>query len=174
MTVNIRSATPGDETAIVAMVGELADYERLKRPVEATADEISRALFGASPFVFCDVAEYDGEIVGFSISYYIFSTFRGKHGLFMEVLFVRTRFRRQGIGRALFGRLARRCIREGLDRLEWMVVDWNSPAIAFYRSRRAKLLEDWTLCRLEGAELTEIGAEVDMANAGRGAAASLQ
>jgi len=173
VTVNIRSALPGDENAIVALVGELAEYERLKRPVEATPDEISKALFGAKPFVFCDVAERDGEMVGFSISYYTFSTFRGKHGLFMEVLFVRPRYRRQGIGKALLGRLARRCVSEGLGRLEWMVVDWNSPAIAFYRSRGAKLLDDWTLCRLEGAELKAIGAAVDATSDASGAVFSL-
>lgn len=158
MTLEIRAARRGDEEVIVELVGELAAYERLSRAVEATAADIAEALFAISPRVFCDIAERDGDVAGFAMWFYSFSTFRGTHGLFLEDLFVRPEFRRQGIGTALFAHLARRCVTENLRRVEWMVLDWNEPAIAFYRSRGARLMDDWTLCRVDGAELRALAA----------------
>lgn len=157
MTVEIRAARRGDEDVIVELVGELAAYERLSRAAEVTAGQIAEALFADNPRVFCEIAERAGYVAGFAMWFYSFSTFRGKHGLFLEDLFVRPQFRRQGVGKALFAHLARRCIKENLRRLEWMVLDWNEPAIAFYRSRGARLMEDWTLCRVDGAELRALG-----------------
>lgn len=157
MTFEIRAARPGDEAAIVELVAALAKYERLAHAVEATASQISEALFGDNPRVFCEIAEHDGDIAGFAMWFYSFSTFRGRHGLFLEDLFVKPQYRRMGIGKALFAQLAQRCVREGLRRLEWMVLDWNEPAIAFYRSRGAKLLNDWTMCRVDGAALRALG-----------------
>jgi GNAT superfamily N-acetyltransferase len=158
VTVAIRAARPGDEGVIVELVAELARYERLARAVEASPRQISQALFAANPRVFCDIAEHDdGNIAGFAVWFYTFSTFRGKHGLFLEDLFVRPQYRGQGIGKALISGLARRCSQEGLGRLEWMVLDWNEPAIAFYRSRGAKLLRDWIVCRVDGTALDALG-----------------
>lgn len=157
MTVEIRAARPGDEAAIVELVAALARYERLSHAVEATSAQISEALFGDTPRVFCEIAEHDGDIAGFAMWFYSFSTFRGRHGLFLEDLFVKPQYRRMGIGKALFAHLARRCVKEGLRRLEWMVLDWNEPAIAFYRSRGAKLMNDWTMCRVDGAALRALG-----------------
>jgi diamine N-acetyltransferase len=158
LTVEIRAARRGDEDVIVELVAELAAYERLARAAEATPGQIAEALFADNPRVFCEIAECDGDIAGFATWFYSFSTFRGKHGLFLEDLFVRPQFRRQGIGKALFTHLARRCIKENMRRLEWMVLDWNEPAIAFYRSRGARFMDDWTLCRVDGAELRALGA----------------
>lgn len=157
MTVKIRAARPGDEDVIVELVAALAEYERLGHAVEATAGQISEALFGRHPRVFCEIAECDGEVAGFAMWFYTFSTFRGRHGLFLEDLFVRSQHRGLGIGKALVAHLARRCVKEGLCRLEWMVLDWNEPAIAFYRSRGARLMNDWTLCRVDGAALRALG-----------------
>ena len=157
MTVQIRAAQRGDEAAIVELVAELAEYERLAQAAEATAGQIAEALFCDDPRVFCELAEADGEIAGFAMWFYTFSTFRGRHGLFLEDLFVRPKFRGEGIGRALLARLARRCVSEDLRRLEWMVLDWNERAIGFYRSQGARLMDDWTLCRVDGAALRALG-----------------
>jgi GNAT superfamily N-acetyltransferase len=158
VSVEIRAARRGDEDTIVELVTELAAYERLTHAAEATAVQIAAALFTGNPRVFCEIAECDGNVAGFAMWFYSFSTFRGKHGLFLEDLFVRPQFRGRGIGKALLAHLARRCIKENLRRLEWMVLDWNEPAIAFYRSRGARLMNDWTLCRVDGAELRALGA----------------
>ena len=153
MTAKIRAAAPGDEQIIFSLIEALADYERLLGELEVTPRTISEALFGANARVFCDLAESDGEIVGFALWFYNYSTFRGRHGIYLEDLFVRPQWRDRGIGKALLGHLARRCIDENLGRLEWMVLDWNQPAIAFYQSRGARLLDDWTTCRVDRADL---------------------
>lgn len=156
MTVEIRAAQRGDEAAVVGLVTELAEYERLSHTVEATVDQIAEALFCDNQRVFCEIADADGEIAELAMWFYTFSTFRG-HGLFLEDLFVRPQFRGEGIGKALLSRLARRCVSEDLRRLEWMVLDWNEAAIGFYRSHGARLMDDWTLCRVDGAALRALG-----------------
>ena len=133
-----------------ALLGEL----------EATPRNIAEALFGANPRVFCDLAESDGEVVGFALWFYNYSTFRGRHGIYLEDLFIRPEWRDRGIGKALLGNLARRCVDENLCRLEWMVLDWNQSAIAFYRSRGARLLDDWTMCRVDGVELRALASRL--------------
>jgi GNAT superfamily N-acetyltransferase len=101
----------------------------------------------------------DGKAAGFALWFYSFSTFRGRHGIYLEDLFVRPEHRGAGVGKALLVNLAQRCVQEGLGRLEWAVLDWNAPAIAFYRSMGARLLDDWTVCRLDGAALLALGGE---------------
>jgi diamine N-acetyltransferase len=156
MNVTVRAARPGDVKAVFELISKLADYERLLHEVEATPEQVSEALFGEAPRVFCDLAEIDGEIVGFGLWFYTFSTFRGKHGLYLEDLFVMPEHRGNGVGRVLLSHLAARCVSENLGRLEWSVLDWNEPAIAFYRSMGARLMDGWTMCRLDGTALERL------------------
>lgn len=157
MSVAIRPARPEDTAVIFDLIRGLAEYERLADKVEATENDIAGALFADSPRVFCDLAETDGEAAGFALWFYTFSTFVGRHGLFLEDLFVRPEHRGRGIGKALIRHLARRCVEEGLGRFEWSVLDWNEPAIQFYRAQGAQLLDAWTMCRVEGAALQRLG-----------------
>lgn len=159
MPLMIRPAMRGDAGLIFALVRELADYEKLAHAVDATEDMIGEALFCAHPRVFCDIAEWDGQGAGFALWFASFSTFRGRHGLYLEDLYVRPAFRRKGIGRALFVHLARRCVAEGWARFEWSVLDWNTPSIAFYRTMGAVLLDDWTMCRLSGDALAGLAGQ---------------
>ncbi len=153
----LRAAEPGDATAIHGLVMELALYERLADQVESTPAMLEEALFGPMPRVYCDLATVGGEAVGLALWFYDFSTFRGRHGLYLEDLFVRPTLRGQGLGRALLQRLAARCLAEGLPRLTWSVLDWNRPAIDFYRAQGAVLMDDWTTCRLDGPALARLG-----------------
>jgi diamine N-acetyltransferase len=158
MTHTIRPARADDVPVIVDLIRGLAAYEKLEHKVEATEDGIAAALFGTSPRVFCDLAEADGAVAGFALWFYTFSTFVGRHGIYLEDLFVRPEFRGQGLGKALIRHLARRCVAENLGRFEWSVLDWNEPAIQFYRAQGARLLDDWTMCRVEGEPLRVLGA----------------
>lgn len=153
----IRPARPDDVPVILDLIRGLAAYEKLEHKVEATEAGIAAALFGASPRVFCDLAGADDRVAGFALWFYSFSTFVGRHGIYLEDLFVRPEFRGKGFGKALIGRLARRCLDENLGRLEWSVLDWNEPAIQFYRAQGARLLDDWTMCRVEGEALRTLG-----------------
>lgn len=162
MTISIRPVRPGESGLVFSLVRELAEYEHLLDAVDACEAMIDAALFAASPRVFCDIAEWDGEAAGLALWFPNFSSFRGRHGLYLEDLYVRPAFRRRGIGRALFRHLAGRCIAEGWTRFEWAVLDWNEPSIAFYKSLGADLLQEWTICRLSGdalARLAQPGAE---------------
>lgn len=158
MTATVRPAAPADAALVLALVRELAQYERLAHEVDATEGMIAAALFGPSPRAFCDIAEWHGESAGFALWFYSFSTFRGRHGIYLEDLFVRPRFRGRGLGKALFASLARRCVAEGLARLEWSVLDWNEPALGFYRRLGAEAKEGWTIHRLSGDGLAELAA----------------
>ena len=155
--LTIRAAVPGDEALILAFVKSLAEYENLSHQVEASEADLARDLFGDSPRVFCDIAEWDGAPAGFALWFYNYSTFRGRHGLYLEDLFVDPGFRSKGIGKALLQRLAQRCVEEGLGRYEWWVLDWNSPSIEFYKSQGATLMEEWTVCRVDGEALATLG-----------------
>jgi GNAT superfamily N-acetyltransferase len=160
VSVSIRAARPGDEAVVLDLIRALATYERLAHHVEATAEQIGKSLFAETPRVFCDLAEADGSVAGFALWFYTFSTFRGLHGIYLEDLFVRPENRGQGIGKALLAHLARRCVEEDLGRLEWSVLDWNAPSIDFYRACGARLLDEWTMCRVDGAELRTLAAGV--------------
>ena len=153
MTRAIRKAEERDVALIFSLIRELAAYERLAHEVDATEADIARALFGPQPRVFADIAEWDGEPAGFALWFYNFSTFRGRHGIYLEDLFVRPDFRSKGLGKALLRHLARRCVAEGLPRLEWWVLDWNEPALRFYRSIGANPMDEWTVQRVTGDAL---------------------
>ena len=153
MTTHIRPATPADADLVFSLVLELAEYERLSGDVDATSAMIAEALFGPSPRVFCDIAEWKGQGVGFALWFYNFSTFRGRHGIYLEDPFVRPDARGHGLGKLLLASLAKRCVVENLARLEWSVLDWNEPSIDFYRAQGAVLLDGWTTCRVTGEAL---------------------
>ncbi|MEY3596912.1 MAG: hypothetical protein RL543_865 [Pseudomonadota bacterium] len=154
--INIRSAMPSDTRVIYALIRELAVYENLLDVVDATERMIGDALFGQTPRAFCELAEWDGAVVGFSLWFYNFSTFRGRHGIYLEDLFVRPDFRGKGLGKALIVSLARRCVAENLARFEWSVLDWNAPSIAFYKALGATMQDDWTGCRVTGDALAAL------------------
>lgn len=154
--IEIRTARPDDAALIHAFIVELAEYEKLRHEVKATAADIAAALFGPSPRAFSDIAEADGEAVGFALWFYSLSTFEGRHGLYLEDLFVRPAARGLGAGKALLRRLAQRCRDENLARLEWAVLDWNAPAIAFYDRLGASAKAEWITRRLSGAALARL------------------
>jgi len=158
MSLEIRQAGPADAGLILGFIRALADYEKLLSEVAASQADVARDLFGPAPRVFCDIAEADGEPVGFALWFYNYSTFRGRHGIWLEDLFVVPEARGKGAGKALLKRLARRCVDEGLGRLEWAVLDWNAPSIAFYDSLGAAALDDWTTRRLAGEALARLAA----------------
>jgi GNAT superfamily N-acetyltransferase len=149
----VRDATPADAEHIWRFVRLLAEYERLQHKMTASQDDLAEALFGPSPRVFADMAQWNGEPIGFSLWFYNFSTFAGRSGLYVEDLFVLPQARGRGAGRALLSRLARRCLDEGLARLDWAVLDWNAPAIGVYAKLGAEALDDWRLRRLSGQAL---------------------
>jgi GNAT superfamily N-acetyltransferase len=156
MTLTIRKAEVRDASLIFDFIRELAEYERLAHEVDATDADIAEALFGSQPRVFADIAEWDGVPAGFALWFYNFSTFRGRHGIYLEDLFVRPDFRSKGIGKALLRHLARRCVTEGLPRLEWWVLDWNEDALRFYRSIGALPMDEWTVQRVTGDHLSQL------------------
>ena len=156
--LEIRPARPGEAGLVLALVRELADYERLAHEVDATEAMIEAALFGPNPRLFCDLALWDGEPVGLAVWFYNYSSFRGRHGIFLEDLLVRPAYRGRGLGKALFTRLARRCRDEGLARFEWAVLDWNAPSIAFYESLGARAMDQWTIFRLSDEALARLAA----------------
>jgi GNAT superfamily N-acetyltransferase len=149
----IRPAVPADAPLVFSLVRELAEYERLSHAVDATQEMIAEALFGPKPRVFCDIADHAGQGVGFALWFYTFSTFRGRHGIYLEDLFVRPEHRGKGLGKALLAGLARRCVTENLARLEWSVLDWNEPSITFYKAMGAEMMDGWTGCRVSDAAL---------------------
>lgn len=153
MTLTIRKAEERDASLIFSFVKELAEYERLAHEVDATETDLGKALFGATPRVFAEIAEWEGKPAGFALWFYNFSTFRGRHGIYLEDLFVRPEFRSKGIGKALLKHLARRCVAENCARLEWWVLDWNEPALTFYRSIGAVAMDEWTVQRVTGDAL---------------------
>ena len=159
MSLVLRAAAPADAALIFALVRELAEYEKLAGEVAATEQQIAAALFGSEPRLFCEIAEWCGEPAGFAVWFLNFSTFRGRHGIYLEDLFVRPPFRKRGIGKALMARLAKRCVEEGYARFEWAVLDWNAPSIAFYRSIGAQVMDEWKICRLSGEALQAFAGE---------------
>jgi GNAT superfamily N-acetyltransferase len=156
MTLGIREVRPGEEALVLGFIRKLADYEKLLHEVEATEADLREALFGQTPRCHCDLALWNGVPAGFALWFYNFSTFAGKAGIYLEDLFVEPEHRGKGIGKALLKNLARRCVDEGLPRLQWWVLDWNQSSIAVYKSLGAKPMDEWTVYRVSGAELEEL------------------
>lgn len=152
----IRAATADDVPVLLQLVRELAAYEREPDAVQATERDLHRALFVEST-ASCEVAVVEGEVVGFALWYLTFSTWTGRPGLWLEDLFVRPSSRGSGLGRALLQRLAAICVERGYPRLEWWVLDWNEPAIGFYRALGAQPQAAWTTYRVAGEALRALG-----------------
>ena len=156
MRVTVRPAAPADAGLIHGFVRALAEYEKLLDAVTATEADVTRALFGPQPRAFAEIAELDAAPVGFALWFYSYSTFAGRQGIWLEDLFVVPQARGRGAGKALLRSLAARCVAQDLGRLEWAVLDWNAPSIAFYDSLGAEALDVWTTRRLSGEALRRL------------------
>jgi GNAT superfamily N-acetyltransferase len=157
--LNIRPATAADATTIASLVRELADYEKLLDEARATPDDFRRELESPNPVIRVLIAEWDGEPVGFALYFFNFSTFVGRPGIYLEDLFVRPSHRKHGIGRALLRELARIAAKAGCGRMEWAVLDWNEPALKFYKSLDARPMKEWIIHRLTPIEIARLAAE---------------
>ncbi len=156
MTQVVRRAKPEDAADITAMIHGLAEFERAPDQCTVTETQISTALFGSCPTVHGHVAEVDGEVAAMALWFLSFSTWDGVAGIYLEDLFVRTRFRRRGLARALLSALAGECVDNGYTRLSWAVLNWNSDAIALYDEVGAAPQDEWTTYRLSGPPLAEL------------------
>ena len=154
----IRPARAADIPAIHQMIRDLAEYERSLPEVSATEDDLRAALLGGHPSLFAHVAEEDGQVAGFALWFLNYSTWLGKHGIYLEDLYVRPERRGQGHGRALLAELARICVDRGYGRLDWSVLDWNSPTRRFYESLGAVTVDEWVIYRLTGPALHAVAA----------------
>ena len=164
MSLFIRAARPDDAALIFALIRELAEYEKLSHEVDANEVQIAETLFAPSPKVFCDIAAWNGTPAGLAVWFLNFSTFRGRYSLYLEDLFVRPAFRRRGIGKALLARLAQHCAANGYARFEWSVLNWNAPAIAFYKSIGAEVMDEWRICRVSGQALQNLASQSKSTN----------
>jgi len=153
----IRPATPDDTAAIVALIRALADYERLAHAVDLDDGRLREHLFGPRPFAEVLMAEDAGQVVGFALFFHSYSTFLGRPGLYLEDIFVQPDHRRRGHGKALLVAIAKLAVERGCGRVEWSVLNWNEPSIAFYRSLGAVPLDNWTTYRLSGEALATLG-----------------
>lgn len=154
----LREARPGDESGILACIKALAEYEREPDAVENSEAALRATFFGAEPRAFAHVVERDGAIVGIAIWFLTYSTWTGRHGIWLEDLFVHDSERGRGYGLALIASLASVCVDRGFSRLEWSVLDWNAPAIDFYRSIGATAMDEWTTQRLTGDDLAALAS----------------
>jgi GNAT superfamily N-acetyltransferase len=153
----IRPATPADTATIAALIRGLAEYERLTQYLTLEEGRLREHLFGPRPYAEVLLAEEAGEVVGFALFFPVYSTFRAQPGMYLEDLFVRPEHRGKGHGKALLRALARLTVERGYARLDWTVLDWNAPSIAFYRSLGAVPLDEWTVYRLDGEALAALG-----------------
>jgi GNAT superfamily N-acetyltransferase len=154
--IAVRAARPDDAERIVGFIRALAEYEKLLHEVRIDAAGVAAALFSQHPRAFCDIAEADGAPVGFAFWFYSYSTFEGTFGIYLEDIFVVPEARGTGAGKALMRRLAERCRDEGLQRLEWAVLDWNAPAIGFYDRLGATSKTEWITRQLAGEALARL------------------
>ncbi|ONI83669.1 GNAT family N-acetyltransferase [Saccharothrix sp. ALI-22-I] len=156
---HVRRIREDDVPAVVGLVEELAEYERARHECHLTAEQLHDALFRPSPALFGHVAEVDGRVVGMALWFLNFSTWRGTHGIYLEDLYVQPSQRGSGLGLALLRALAQECVARGYARLEWSVLDWNAPAIGFYKSLGALPMDEWTVFRLTDDSLTRLGQD---------------
>jgi len=154
----IRPARPADIPAIYQLIRDLASYENALAEVTGGEAQLRQALLAEPPAVFAHVAEHDGQVAGFALWYLSFSTWTASHGIYLEDLYVRPELRGLGLGRALLAELARICVHRGYPRLEWAVLDWNTPSRGFYASLGAAEMAEWVINRLSGPALRELAA----------------
>lgn len=155
----LRAAEPRDVPAIVGLITELAEFERLTHLLQITPEKLMPQLFGARPAAECLVAEVQGQVVAFALFFTNFSTFLCQPGLYLEDLYVQPAWRRLGLGKALLRRLGRLAVERGCGRFEWSVLDWNANAIGFYQRMGATVLPDWRICRVTGDALAAFADE---------------
>jgi len=155
--LKIRPAKREEVGEVLQLIQDLATYEKAPDQVEASEDDLLNTIFAKEPRVFCDLVEVNGQIAGMAIWFLNYSTWQAKHGIYLEDLYIKPEFRARGYGKALLKHLAQICDREGYGRLQWWVLDWNSPAIEFYRSFGAEAMDEWTVYRTSGQALKDLG-----------------
>nr|NCW97175.1 GNAT family N-acetyltransferase [Actinomycetota bacterium] len=155
--MKIRPARKDEASIILQLIKDLAEYEKAPDEVKASEKEIIETVFADNPKVFCDLVEVDGDIAGMAIWFLNYSTWQGKHGIYLEDLYVKPEYRGRGYGKALLQHLAGICNERGYGRFQWWVLDWNSPAIEFYRSLGAEAMSEWTVYRVSGLPLRRLG-----------------
>lgn len=155
--IEIRPAKSEDVETIFQLIHALADYEKLSHEVTGTAALLHEHLFGTHPCIEALLADHQGKSIGFALFFTNYSTFLTKPGIYLEDLFVMPDYRGKGIGKALLGALARLALERDCGRLEWSVLDWNEPAIAFYQRIGATVLPEWRICRVTGAAIAPLG-----------------
>ncbi len=155
--MKIRPAKREEVGDVLQLIQDLATYEKAPDQVEASRDDLLNTIFAKEPRVFCDLVEVDGQIAGMAIWFLNYSTWQAKHGIYLEDLYIKPEFRARGYGKALLKHLAQICYKEGYGRLQWWVLDWNSPAIEFYRSFGAEAMDEWTVYRTSGQALKDLG-----------------
>ena len=154
--MQIRPAAIADTDEILALIYELALYEKAPDEAKATREQIIESFFSDDPKVFCDLVEVDGAIAGCAIWFLNYSTWQGKHGIYLEDLFIRPQYRARGYGKAMLQHLAAICAQRGYGRFQWWVLDWNTPSIEFYKSLGAVAMDEWTVYRVSEAALTQL------------------
>jgi GNAT superfamily N-acetyltransferase len=155
--LKIRPAKREEVGEVLQLIQDLATYEKAPDQVEASRDDLLNTIFAKEPRVFCDLVEVDGQIAGMAIWFLNYSTWQAKHGIYLEDLYIKPEFRAKGYGKALLKHLAQICDKEGYGRLQWWVLDWNSPAIEFYKSFGAEAMDEWTVYRTSGQALKDLG-----------------
>jgi GNAT superfamily N-acetyltransferase len=159
MSFQIRDSTPSDIDAIYDYIHALAEYEKAPDEAVLSKSDLSQSLFGQNPQVYCLLSVQDEQVTGIAIWHLNYSTWLGKHGIYLEDLFVDPKFRGQGHGKALLVRLAQICVERGYPRFSWWVLDWNKPSIDFYESLGAKAMDEWTVFRVSGDALTKLASQ---------------
>ncbi len=161
MSLEIRKATAEDSSLILSLIKGIAEFEHLEHEFVATEELLLKNMFGETPYAHCYLAFFDGELAAYSLYFFNFSTFLAKPGLYLEDLYVKPEYRRQGIGKALLLNLAKVAKDHGCGRMEWMALDWNTRAHAFYKELGADMLTEWNLFRTTGISLDKLA---DLAN----------
>ncbi len=155
--MKIRPAKIQEVGEVLHLIQDLATYEKAPEQVEAIEEDLLNTIFASDPRVFCDLVEVDGQIAGMAIWFLNYSTWQAKHGIYLEDLFIKPEYRGCGYGKALLKHLAKICDEKGYGRLQWWVLDWNSPAIEFYKSLGAEAMDEWTVYRTSGKALKDLG-----------------
>ena len=155
--MKIRPAKSEEVGEVLQLIQDLATYEKAPEQVEASKEDLLNTIFVKDPRVFCDLVGVDGQVAGMAIWFLNYSTWQAKHGIYLEDLFIKPEYRGRGYGKALLKHLAKICDEKGYGRLQWWVLDWNSPAIEFYKSFGAEAMDEWTVYRTSGQALKDLG-----------------
>lgn len=159
MQLKIRDAVQADLPKILQFIKDLAEYEKAPNEVVLSISDLEQSLFGTNPQVYCLIAELENEVTGFAVWHLNYSTWLGKHGIYLEDLYVDPKYRGQGHGKALLRKLAQICVESGYKRLQWWVLDWNQSAIDFYKSIGAEPMDQWTVFRVSGSSLEKLATD---------------